>query len=472
MLIFKKGMMKKRIKNNIINIGFCFFLSIVAISCSFDEETDPNGPSLGGVESNASVRQLNELAIGIESASRDGHGIEATASGTMARELYLFDADPRNTGDLLGKNGISLDNNSFYSTAQWTGSYRCIKNANVLLNALDNTQVIEESIKNGYRGFAKTFIAYELLQVLKSYGSARVDVADPDNLGPVLSFSEALDFIRILLDEAQNDLDGFGNLDQFLFPIAGFGDLIDTSLETSDNSRGDGSQITIQEFVQFNRAVAAVAAVYDEDGNAALTALSGSYFALDGSQLNIGPKHIFGLGAGDQPNGVFRAPSESAAKPNNGDQIIVHNSWINEAEAGDSRVTSKTAVRPDPTTQDGLNGTHETRLYSSNVSPIDIIRNEELILVYAEASILANNLQDAEDALNVIRNAAGLPNYSGIQSAADLTAEMLRQRRYSLWCENHRMFDLRRYNLSDTLPVDRVGDQIFNELPIPLSENL
>ena len=56
---------------------------------------------LGGVESNASVRQLNELAIGVESTSRDGLGVETTASGTMARELYLFDADPRNTGDPL-----------------------------------------------------------------------------------------------------------------------------------------------------------------------------------------------------------------------------------------------------------------------------------------------------------------------------------------------------------------------------------
>ena len=453
MLIFKKGMMKKRIKNKFINVGICLFLSLITISCSFDEETDPNGPSLGGVENNATVRQLNELAIGIESASRDGHGIETTTSGTMARELYLFDADPRNTGDLLGKNGISLDNNSFYSTAQWNGSYRCIKNANVLLNALDNTQVISESEKNGYRGFAKTFIAYELIQVLKSYGSARVDVSNPDDLGPLLDFDAAIGEIRILLDQALDDLNNTG--DSFLFPL----------------SEGFSGFQTPVSFSEFNRAVAAVAAVYDGDGNLALTALSESYFILNGSQLNVGPKHVFGLGAGDQPNGVFRAPSESAQKPNNGDQIIVHNSWINEAEAGDSRVTSKTAVRPDPSTQDGLNGTHETRLYTSNVSPIDIIRNEELILVYAEASILANNLQDAEDALNVIRNSAGLPDYSGAQTPADLTTEMLRQRRYSLWCENHRMFDLRRYGLSNTLPIDRAGDQIFNVLPIPLSEN-
>ena len=446
------------------------FLTIALVSCSFDEETDPNGPSLGGVESNASVRQLNELAIGVESTSRDGLGVETTASGTMARELYLFDADPRNTGDLLGKNGVSLDNNSFYSTTQFSGNYRCIKNANILLEALDNTQVISETQKNAYRGFAKTFKAYELIQILKSYDQARIDVNNPDDLGAFLDFDTAIADIRVLLDEAQTDLSVFGPLDQFSFPLAGFDDLIDTSLETPENSRDDDSQITIQEFILFNRAVAAVAAVYDGDGTGALSNLSDSYFDLT-ADLDIGPKHVFSLGAGDRGNPVFRAPSVSADEPNNGDQIIVHNSWINDAEPGDTRVDEKAAVRPDPTTQDDLSGTHETRLYSSNVSPIDIIRNEELILVYAEASILANNLQDAEDALNVIRNSAGLPDYSGAQTPADLTTEMLRQRRYSLWCENHRMFDLRRYGLSNTLPIDRTGDQIFNVLPIPLAEN-
>jgi hypothetical protein len=94
-----------------------------------------------------------------------------------------------------------------------------------------------------------------------------------------------------------------------------------------------------------------------------------------------------------------------------------------------------------------------------------------LILLYAEASILANNLQDAENALNTIRNSASLTDYAGAQTADALTTELLNQRRYSLWSENHRMFDLRRYGLSSTLPIDRPGDQVYNVLPVPLSEN-
>ena len=443
--------MIKKFINNIKTITITITLGSLLVSCDFDEVVDPNRPSLGGVESGASIEQLNQLVVGVESASRNGIGVETTVSGTMARELYLFDADPGNTGDVLGANGGRLSNSAFYSVSQWNGNYRCIKNANVLIEAVNNTDAVNEQERNGYTGFAKTFIAYELIQVLKSYGEARVDVADPENLGPILDFDAAISMIRTMLDEADTNLANAGAA--FIFPL----------------SSGFSGFDTPSGFREFNRAVAAIAAVYDGDGLSALTYLGESYFDTAAS-LDLGPKHIFGLGSGDQPNPVFKVPSTPSAV-NNGDQIIVHNSWINDAEPGDTRVDEKTALRPDPSTQDDLSGTHETRLYASNVSPIDIIRNEELILVYAEASILANNLQDAEDALNVIRNAASLPDYSGAQTPADLTTEMLRQRRYSLWCENHRMFDLRRYGLSNTLPIDRVGDQIFNVLPIPLSEN-
>ncbi|QKX05017.1 RagB/SusD family nutrient uptake outer membrane protein [Aquimarina sp. TRL1] len=440
--------MKYILKNTIKYIAVGAF-AITVTSCTIDEVVDPNGPSVEGVLSNASKTQLNEIAVGVESTSRNGMGVEVTASGTMAREFYVFDADPRNTGDLLGKNGISLDNNSFYSTSQWTGSYNCIKNANLLIDAIANTTAVNDQEKAGYLGFAKTMIAYELIQLVKSYGKARVDVSDPNNLGAILEEAAVLTEVRSLLDEAKTNLEGAGDAFEF-------------SLSHSYN--------TPEKFIEFNRAIAAIAAVYSGDGNAALTALNDSFFNLSGD-LKEGPRFSFGLGGGDRANPVFKVPSESAEKPNNGDQIIVHDSWITEAEAGDTRVTEKTAVRPDPTTQDDLSGTHETRLYASNVAPIDIVRNEELILVYAEANILANDLGEAETALNVIRNAAGLPDYSGAQTADALTTEMLNQRRYSLWCENHRMYDLRRYDLSDTLPIDRTGDQIFNVFPVPLSEN-
>lgn len=438
--------MKILLKYKFSGLAFLFCaIMLSTTSCSFDEQVDPNRPSLEGVLTEASQNQLNNLIVGVESAMRNGLAIQTTGSGTMARELYLFDADPRNTGDLLGANGSSLDNNSFYSTAPWGGRYRSIKNANILLQSLDNTSSVTDIQKAGYRGFANTIIAYELLEVLRSYNRARVDVADPDNLGPILEFDAALTEISSLLNSAATDLNGAGG--EFAFPLAGF-----VGFDTPDT------------FLQFNRAVEASAAVYAGDGAGAISALGASYFDLNGD-LTVGPQHVFSLGAGDVTNGLFKITD------NNGDQIIVHDSFIAEAEAGDTRVTSKTSVRSNPTSQDGLNGTNQTALYETNISPVDLLRNEELILLFAEASILANSLPDAEGALNVIRNSAGLPDYTGAQTADALTTELLMQRRYSLWAENHRMFDLRRYGLSNMLPIDRTGDQIFNVLPVPLSEN-
>lgn len=432
-------------KNFNYGLALLFFGTLMLTSCDFEDQVDPNRPSLAGVLTDASQNQLNNLVVGVESAMRNSLAIQTTGSGTMARELYLFDADPRNTGDLLGANGASLDNNSFYSTAPWGGRYRSIKNANILLQSLDNTSSVTDAQKEGYRGFAKTIIAYELIEVLKSYNRARIDVADPDNLGPIVDFDAAISQVSALLDEALANINGAGG--EFAFPLAGF--------EGFDTPAG---------FAQFNRAVAATAALYGGDGNGTLSLLGASYFDLNGD-LTVGPKHVFSLTSGDLTNGLFKITD------NNGDQIIVNDSWIADAEAGDTRVTNKTSVRSNPTSQDGLNGTNQTALYESNVSPIDMLRNEELILVYAEASILGSSLQDAEDALNIIRSAAGLPAYAGAQTAEALTTELLNQRRYSLWCENHRMFDLRRYNLSSTLPLDREGDQVFNVLPVPLSEN-
>lgn len=443
----------KNIFKKISIIGTVALAAMTFGSCEFDEVVDPNAPSLGGVQENATIGQLNELVVGIESTTRNGLGVETTASGTMARELYLFDADPRNTGDLLGKNGIGLDNNSFYSVSQWNGNYRAIKNTNILLNAIGNTESIDDTERNGYAGFAKTIQAYELIQILKSYGMARTDVADELNLGPILDFNAAIADVRALLEEANTNLSNAGT--NFIFPLAGF-------------------STSVSDFQEFNRGVAALAAVYAGDGNGALTALASSSLNLDATtleELNAGPKHVFSQQANDQTNPVFRGPS-TPENPNNGDQIVVHPSFIADATPGDARVERKTALRPDPSTQDELTGDFETRLYATNVSPIDILRNEELILLYAEASILAGSPGDAVTALNVVRNVSGnIGDYTGPTTTDALTEELLRQRRYSLWSENHRMFDLRRYNMSDMLPIDRAGDQIFNVFDIPLSEN-
>ena len=417
------------------------------LSCSFDEQFDPNGPSINSVLNDASLTELNLLATGIEAGMRNGYNSYVTASGTIARELYIFDADPRNTEDLLGKEDLTLDANTFYITGPFLTRYAVVKNVNILLQALDNTEAVNEAEKEGYRAFGNTIKAYMLSQVLDMLGSngIRVDVADPENLGPFLSEEASYDAVLGLLDQAYGQLDGAS----FAFVL-------------SDGFAGFNTPET---FGEFNRAIAARVATHAGRYQQALDYVDDSFLDLDGD-LSVGPEHVFSTNAGDLLNPIYKPAGQS------GDQLIVNPRIIAEATEGDNRL-DKFRLRVQNTSQDGLNGQYESALYASATSPIDIIRNEELVLIYAEANINLGNLEEAVDALNIIREAAGIGAYDGAVTQEALIDEMLYQRQYSLWGEGHLMWDLRRYGrLNDTyLPIDREGDDIFTQFPIPLSEN-
>ena len=416
--------------------------------CEIDEQFDPNGPSINSVLTDASTAELDLLVTGIEASMRNGYASYVTASGTIARELYIFDADPRNTEDLLGKEDIVLDANTFYITGPFLSRYRVVKNVNILLESLDNTDAVSEAEKQGYRAFGNTIKAYMLSQVLDMLGDngIRVDVADPENLGPFLSQEASFDAILQLLDDADASLDGA----VFSFAL----------------SPGFAGFNTPETFSDFNRAIAARVATHAARYAAALDYVEDSFLDLDGD-LSVGPEHIFSTSAGDLLNPLFKAPGQS------GDQLVVHPRIIANATEGDNRL-NKFRRRVEATTQDGLTGQFETALYPTATSPIDIIRNEELVIIYAEANINLGNLEEAVDALNIIRNAAGLEDYDGDVSQDALIDELLYQRTYSLWGEGHLMWDLRRYGRlnANFLPLDREGDDVFTQFPIPLSEGV
>ncbi|WP_375579492.1 RagB/SusD family nutrient uptake outer membrane protein [Marivirga tractuosa] len=439
----------KNINIKSIASGLMAFSMLFFFSCEFEDQVDPNNPNLQQYNEDATVNELNNIVVGMESGMRNGLTLYVTSTGTIARELYLFNADPRNTEELLGKNGGQLDNNVFYLNGPYNGSYTNVKNANILLNALDNTEFVSDQEKNGYRGFANTVIALQELRVLNMLdeNGIRIDVADPDNLGPFVGKEAALTHIADLLNTANTQL---GNADpEFPFSLS---------------SGFDGFN-TPETFAQFNRALAARVAIYREDWGSVAGFLSDSFYDPNGD-LTVGPKHSFSTASGDQLNGLFKIPG------NNGDMIVVHDRFIENAEEGDLRIARKMAVRENPSTQDGLTGEYETALYPSPISPIDIIRNEELVLISAEAKLQNGDIPGAIADLNIIRDYAGLAEYSGAQTREALIDELLYQRQYSLWCEGHAMVDLRRYdrlNATD-LPIDREGDQVFNQFPIPLTE--
>lgn len=429
----------------IINLNIAFIVLVAACLSSCQKDYgNLNQPTIESFLDNASAAQLNNLVTGTLSGMRNTSGLYLDDIGAVSREMYRFSgADPRYVTDLLGASPLS--NTGFYITNPWAAQYRVVKNCNVLLDAASRSTLISDAEKKGYSGFAKTMKAYELLLNLNlTYTNGiRIEVSDPQHLGPFVGYDESLAAIAGMLDDAKTDLSGA----QVTFPLgSGFTDFSDAA-----------------GFTQFNRALAARVAVYRKQWSTALTDLDESFFNLNGS-FKTGTFQVFGTGSGDQLNSAFFPQNQ------NGEVRLAHPSYAEDIETGDDRI-GKATLRNSPASSGGVSSNRDVWVYTTSTAPIPIIRNEELILIYAEANIQLDNFSEAIDAINIIRNGHGLPNYSNSEpTTEDLITEMLNQRRYSLFFEGHRWIDMRRYDRLGQLPIDREGDQVWTAMPIPLTE--
>ncbi|MFD2245869.1 RagB/SusD family nutrient uptake outer membrane protein [Pontibacter ruber] len=439
----------KRYSNLFRHLKALVYLVLVLAlpACEIDEFDDPNNPTIK--TDDATIADLNNLVVGTEAGMRNIIGTYYDNVGVIGREHYRFSgADPRFTSDLLGAGNAVLDNNTFYTTNPWSARYRVVQNTNILIEATNNAnpELVSEELKQGYLGFAKTIQAHELLMNLNmmNENGIRLDVADFNNLGPIVDREASLAAIAGLLEEAKGHLEAAGAT--FAFTLSG----------------GFAGFNTPATFLQFNRALAARVAVYRNQFAEALTFLEGSFLDLNGD-FNKGVYYVFSTASGDQLNTLYFAPNAT------GEVRIAQPDFIKDAEPGDDRL-SKVSKRTAPATQSGLTGDYDVALYKTNTDPVPIIRNEELILIYAEAKIQTNQLPDAVTALNRIRTGHGLRPYTGALTRDALINEMLRQRRYSLYFEGHRWIDMRRYNKLNELPIDRAGDDVWVNFPIPFAE--
>lgn len=426
----------------IFGLSLCFLV----FSCDIEEIPNPNGPSIEGVQLDATKSQLQTIVTGSEDLLRQEVGFYYDVVSIIGREYYFFTgSDPRYTGEVLGKGPSTLDNAGFYGTRPYYGRYAAVKNLNVLIDAAQNSTTITAEELNGYLGFAKTFQAYELHLVanLQYNNGIRVDVADVDNLGPFVDYNQALQAIQSLLDEAQGHLNSAGS--EFAFSLS-------SAMDGFANPAG---------MLQFNRGLSARIALYLGNKSDALNRLSAS-FIDDGGALDAGPARFYSEAGGDFTNPLFRVPDQA-------DAIIAHPSYVADAEAGDARL-DKVLLRPSGTlTLDNLSGDYDVWVYRSLNDAVPYMTNEELILIRAEANIGSNNGAAVDD-INTIRSLNGLGAYGGATDDAALLDEVLYQRRYSLFGLGHRWVDMRRYDRLDELPIDRPDDDVWEQFPRPVSE--
>lgn len=430
-----------------------FAIVATLASCEVEEFSDLNNAEVDAFGQNLTRGDLQDLIGGILYSSRVRLGNYFDDHGIIGREYYRFSSsDPRFTGDLLGGGTNVLDNNTFYITGPWAARYRTIKNANLILGFLDSQDLsaqFSQAEITATQGFLKSFIAYELLLNLNltDENGIRIDVADENNLGPFVSKTEALAAIQNMLVDGGSDL--ANGSDAFPFTL----------------SAGFSGFATPSGFLQVNKAISARVALYQEDDSAALAFLEDSFLNLSASDLDTGVYYTFSEDQTDIINPLFISIGGSSSAQ----ARVVEPSFIADAIDGDMRL-NKIVQLDEVITLDNLSGDNIVFRYTENDASIPIIRNEELILIYAEANININPSATVS-AINLVRSAAGVGPYTGPTDPESLVDEVLFQRRYSLFAEGHRWIDVRRYDRLDELPLARPDDDVWSQFPIPLNEN-
>ena len=347
---------------------------------------------------------------------------------------------------------------TFYiGQSMWAPPYSGIRTANVILKAVDVVAGVSDSDKEGIRGFTQTLQALEFLALAAERDTfgIPIDVDQPTTGSPppIASKANAYGHVFQLLDQAKTHLQSAGTAFPFTL-TSGFA--------------GFDAPAT---FLTVNRALRARGDVYISKWSDALTDLSGSFLAT-GASLSLGVWHVFTTNSGDETNLLF-ARTAYWAHPN-----LLGAAQLKADGTKDQRVQTKLFIVP---TASYLGDTSNVQFVepSSPTAPLPMIRNEELILLRAEANIGLGNTSAAIQDINLIRTKAGGllpisdPYVAGPGMPATLLDELLYEKRYSLvWEWGHTWLDLRRYGKLSSLPRDRPSHHIIDVLPFPLDECL
>lgn len=435
-------------------------LALSAGACGDLVVPDFNNPSIEDLTANASpttIRQASQgMLIGARSYMSAQNGY-VSLLGILGRESYNFDpADTRFITEMLVG---PLDRGSpAFGANLFTLRYRNLRLGNAILTALGPVAGLTAAQKEAVRGFVKTIQAHDLLMVINTrddYGAPiDVDISPTGPPAAIATRADAFARVVLLLNDADTHLAAGGAAFPFsLGPgFAGFD--------------------TPSTFRQVNRALRGRVDVYMGNFATALVSLGASFLSTTAS-LDLGAFHSFSSAPGDAENLLYDPTGRA---------ILAHPSIMADAQlqaggARDARVGRKVVVLPVPRTVQGVTTDVMFSIFNSPAAPVPLIRNEELILLRAEANIGLNTVASlalAQADINVVRARSG--SLAAVGTFATQTAalnELLYNKRYSLLFEGgHRWIDLRRYGRLPTLPLAVPSHSRPSRFPFPEAECL
>lgn len=430
-------------------------VSIAAIGalagCANSMVPDLNNAAIADFQSAPTGAAAGAIAVGLVRGSRDNLALFLLNIGVLGREGFEMGVAQ---GDLpLYTNG-PMTPNTFFVAQMWSGEYADLRAASTVLDALEKVPDLTTAQKEGLTGFVQTMEAFDLGMLAASRDTfgipIAVDISPTGDPAPVAPKAAVYQHIINLLDSAKTHLQAGGASFSFALPpgFAGFD--------------------TPATFLTVNRGLRARADILTNDYATALTDLSASFLS-ESAPLSQGPELDFSNNSGDEANPNF-APFLYAAP-----QLVTDAQKQADNTTLDARVGEKLVTVPS-FTLDGITSDVQFTLYNSTVSPEPMLRNEELILLRAEAELETGDVASATTDINFIRaNSGSLPPianpYVPTANQPTLLDELLYEKRYSLlWESGNNWISMRHYNKLNQLPKQQASERIFPVVPYPLAE--
>jgi hypothetical protein len=419
--------------------------TVFGAACTSLEGPELDDPSVGQVLETATRSEIGALAIGLVAAQHARVGDFIEILGTFGREGYtLPPAEPRPVTERLIDPLTPF--NSFWF---WPDEYELLAHAFLLLDAIDASSELGQAEKEAARGFTKTFMATAYFQVIITRTPLPIPIdvnRPPTELAPLEPEEEVYRHILELFDEAEGHLRAGGSAFPFDLP-PGF-----SAFETP------------AAFARVNRALKVRALKYRGRWADVLAGLPLSFFDEEGP---------LELGAYLDPSFVnFFALDRGAV-------LFAHPRLLRDAERRadgslDLRAASKLSSVPEFSFL-GITVTEQFDVYVNLDDPLPWIRNEELLLIRAEANLALGNTPAAIRDLNIVRGRAG-----GLEALPDpfpgnLLQQLLYEKRYSLmWEGGFTYLDARQYDrMGDDpaeLPRAAPNHVVYPRFPYPINE--
>lgn len=439
-------------------------LPALAVGCKEPVVPDYNNPSESDFTSFKTAGQVQATAIGLIAGDRASASNEVLYGETLGRDAYRLDgAEPRYVTGLLAD---AIDPSNFIGTSMWP--YAAIHQADVMIKATraSAATLLTDTQKNATIGFTQTIKALLLLRAIETRDENGIPINTDLPLGqlaPIRCKPVVLDGLAALLDSASTALAAGGPSFPFTLP-SGFASF---STPATFNTFAKGLKAKVDIYRGF-RDYAKTGTINTAALNAALADLAGSFLVLDATKLDLGPTHTYSASSGDALNPLYQDTASTIYR--------VNPRVRNEAEAGDRRVATKTAI----SRSRSLSGTTATSnilftVYASTTAPIPILTNKELILLRAEANWGLTQDPAALADVNFIRQTDGALPAVSITDHTALLTEILKQKRYSLlWQSGSHWIDARMFGRLIGEPPQGLGVengyQPLAAFPLPTSE--